>query len=474
MSKVVVLGAGITGLAAAFELAKAGMQVDVVEGESTIGGLAKNAHYKGFTFDMGPHRIYSESPETMQFIKGLCGNELLTVKRISRMRIKGRYIQYPPKPKELLTRLPPSLGFKFISSYLGNKFTSKDKLPDDSNYQGYLVRRFGKAMSDFFFLPYAKKVWGIPPTEISAEIAKLRLSQKNLTDTIKEIVKGPSPDKPKTAVEEFYYPKKGVGMIAEGLAEKVRKQGVTIHCQTKVTEFTSPPSLFGTRVLEVICESPQGQLNFPCDYVISTIPLSTLIPLTRHADQEISLISKSLRHRSILLFCLMLRKLQVTDDHWLYFPEEEYHYTRIHQPKNFSLDLCPINKSSLVAELTCFPDDHRWKSTDMEIYDYIIGDILAADLIHETDIEDYKVVRIRHAYPIYDSNYRNKLNQMFQYLQSIQNLITTGRQGLFHHNNIDHAIMMGQAAAQYCLQSSDSSKKWYENLHQFDRFRVVD
>jgi protoporphyrinogen oxidase len=474
MKKVIILGAGIAGLAAAHELAKNGFQVEIVEASSEIGGLAKNSHYKGFTFDMGPHRIYSESPETMQFIRELCGNELLSVPRKSRMRLKGRYYQYPPQAKELLRHLPPTLGLKFVASYFSSKLTPKSKKADDSNYAGYLINRFGKAMCDFFFLPYAKKLWGISPTEIHADIARLRLSQKNLTDTIKEIVKGPSPDKPKTAIMEFYYPEKGVGVIAEGLAEQVVKLGVEIHCSTKVTELKVERSLYGNTVTEVICETAGGQKRFSCDKVISTIPLSTLVGLTHPENQELVMVSKSLRHRSILLICLLIRKPHISDDHWLYFPEEDFHITRIHQPKNFSAALCPPNKSSLVGEVTCFPDDSRWNSTDMEIYDFVLGDFLASELIHETDIEDYHIVRIRNAYPIYDSNYQTKLNQIFQYLRTLDNLITTGRQGLFHHNNIDHSIIMGQAAAQNFQSPSASTRDWYDKLNEFDRFRVVD
>jgi phytoene desaturase len=54
MSKVVVIGAGFSGLSTACMLAKQGIQVDVVEKHSMPGGRARKFTENGFTFDMGP------------------------------------------------------------------------------------------------------------------------------------------------------------------------------------------------------------------------------------------------------------------------------------------------------------------------------------------------------------------------------------------------------------------------------------
>lgn len=52
--RVVVIGAGLSGLASAALLAKAGWQVTVVEKNAAVGGRARVLGKKGFTFDMGP------------------------------------------------------------------------------------------------------------------------------------------------------------------------------------------------------------------------------------------------------------------------------------------------------------------------------------------------------------------------------------------------------------------------------------
>ena len=474
MEKITILGAGIAGLSCAYELARRKIPCEIIEGLPEVGGLSRNFHYKDFTFDIGPHRVYSEYPDTLAFIQELCGQLPEHVQRKSRMRLKGRYYDYPFNAKELIRNLPPGLALKFIASYGWTLLSSGSKDLDESSYEGYLRKRFGKAIGDFFFIPYAHKVWGIPPAEISSDIVKVRLSQKNLYSTVKDLLSPPKNEKNKSYVSDFIYPKKGIGVIPNELARKVMELGVPIHLNTRITDLVLDKTLYGTFVQSLCCETPEGNRTIPVSSIVSTLPLAKLIPWTQPADPELVEISRHLKHRNVILGCIMLRKPQVTGDHWLYYPEEEFHFTRIHQPKNFSPELCPPNKSSLVVEMTCFQDDTRWRSTDLELYEIISNDLLATGLVQITDIEDYAIYRIPHAYPIYEKDYKSRLAKLFGYLGTVHNLISTGRQGLYHHNNIDHSIRMGQDAARHCNQHPQSSLPWYESISAYDRFRIID
>ena len=66
------------------------------------------------------------------------------------------------------------------------------------------------------------------------------------------------------------------------------------------------------------------------------------------------------------------------------------------------------------------------------------------------------------------------LARVHDYLRTFPNLISAGRQGLFNHNNMDHCIAMGRAAAR-CVQAHDApAAPWCDDLDQFDNFRIVD
>ena len=66
---VVILGGGLSGLAAAYELARAGKKVIVLEKWNDVGGLARTIKVGKFSFDTGPHRWYTKTIHSNAFIR---------------------------------------------------------------------------------------------------------------------------------------------------------------------------------------------------------------------------------------------------------------------------------------------------------------------------------------------------------------------------------------------------------------------
>lgn len=63
------------------------------------------------------------------------------------------------------------------------------------------------------------------------------------------------------------------------------------------------------------------------------------------------------------------------------------------------------------------------------------------------DIEDSCVLRQPKAYPVYDHEYKKYLGVIREYLESFENLQTTGRNGMHRYNNLDHSMLTGLMAA---------------------------
>ncbi|GIW60400.1 MAG: hypothetical protein KatS3mg087_1466 [Patescibacteria group bacterium] len=108
--EVVILGAGLAGLACGHELTKkSDQQITIVEKYPYVGGLAVTMRKNGFSFDSGPHRWFTKSNEVDQWLQDLMRDELVWVNRLTRIYYKGKYYFYPLKPLNALAQPRVSL-----------------------------------------------------------------------------------------------------------------------------------------------------------------------------------------------------------------------------------------------------------------------------------------------------------------------------------------------------------------------------
>ena len=66
MKKIVVIGAGVTGLSVAWKLSEKGYEVNIIEMDKFIGGLARSIKIENYFFDIGPHSFFSEDKEVFK------------------------------------------------------------------------------------------------------------------------------------------------------------------------------------------------------------------------------------------------------------------------------------------------------------------------------------------------------------------------------------------------------------------------
>src|SRR3989344_5215363 len=136
--KIVILGAGITGLTAAYALSRKGHQITIFEKSKEIGGLAGSFIDKdGCVYDYGPHQFCTDNPILVKILREILGeNLLIRSKKVSQYFFK-KYIPYPLKPLDYLTKIPLTLSVKVLFEVIFSHLILKLSIKSDDSFESW-------------------------------------------------------------------------------------------------------------------------------------------------------------------------------------------------------------------------------------------------------------------------------------------------------------------------------------------------
>src|SRR5438034_1113608 len=117
-TNVAIIGAGPAGLTAAYLLAKNEVPATVLEADPQyIGGISRTMNYKGYGFDIGPHRFFSKAREVEEFWDEILPDDMLELERLTRICYRGKFFSYPLKAVEALLKLGIFESARCVLSY---------------------------------------------------------------------------------------------------------------------------------------------------------------------------------------------------------------------------------------------------------------------------------------------------------------------------------------------------------------------
>ncbi|HEX20664.1 MAG TPA: FAD-binding protein, partial [Acidiferrobacteraceae bacterium] len=223
-ANVVILGAGLAGLAAGHALSRNGRDILVIERDSGVGGLAKTVHHAGFRFDIGGHRFKTTNPSIENLVTELMGGELLQVKRSSKILLRGKYFDYPLKPLNAFFGFGIPTATRILTDYLLERFLRARKNVPLISLQDWVVHNFGRTLFDIYFREYSEKIWGLDCQEICMEWVQQRIQGLSLGLAIKHALYKSAGGHLRTLANTFLYPPLGIGRIAEKFAAEIRRK----------------------------------------------------------------------------------------------------------------------------------------------------------------------------------------------------------------------------------------------------------
>lgn len=440
---VLVMGAGLAGLTVAQQLTQANHSLIAIERDKQIGGLARTIKQGDFRFDLGGHRFLTNDRDIDEYVKTLLQGDYLTVSRTSKILLNKKYFDYPLRPLNSVFGLGLAKSLQILADYAFQKLKNRFNDIPQSSLQDWVTAQFGRTMFELYFKQYSEKVWGIDCNRIAREWITQRIQGLSLGDAVKAALFNRRQAKHTTLTDQFIYPHLGIGAIAERLAEQI----VT---RNEIATGTSLLRLHhdGEKIQNAVVSHKGRNRIIKAKEYVSSIPLTAIVrALSPAAPQKIVDAVNGLRFRDLVIVTLMVNRDRVTDQTWIYFPDKDIPFGRIHEPTNWSANMAPPGHSSLVAEYFCFKGDETWNTTDEQLVEQTISGLQSLDILDKGNVIDSRVLRIPNAYPLFEVGFQEKCETILDYLDNFQNLSVTGRGGSFRYFNMDHTIASGMSIA---------------------------
>jgi protoporphyrinogen oxidase len=452
----VILGGGLTGLSAGYVLSRSGYGVKVIERDDVVGGLSKTIVYNGFRFDLGGHRFFTTDARLNDFVLELMVGELITVSRASKILLRNRFFDYPLRPANAFFGFGTLTSLRILADFCLEKCRGVFNKASAVSLEDWVIKNFGRTMFDIYFKVYSEKVWGIDCSRISSEWVDRRINGLSLAKTVKNAFFRMSVKNIPTLVDEFLYPELGIGRISDRLHEEISL------CNSVLTGTMVEAIHHSNSLIEGIVVSTPGHADVVTGaQFISSLPLTHIIRMLRPAPPAHILDAASrLRFRDLVVVGIMVDRKRVTDQTWIYIPEKNIPFGRLHEPTNWSEKMAPEGKTMLVTEYFSFKGDSIWAASDEELVKTTVRHLERLGFISGHEVCDRIVVRVPKAYPLFEVGYEGLCNQLYAYLERFANLHIAGRSGMFRYYNMDHAIDSGITAAEAVMgKKMDTEEK---------------
>jgi protoporphyrinogen oxidase len=431
--RILILGAGISGLSAAWKLQQLGFQTILLEKTSETGGLAGTVRQQGYGLDYGPHSFFTEDPEIRDTVLSLFDPPLESASRSVKFFFHGKTLDYPLTAASVLFQMGIRSGLRAVLSYLRQRLR-KTPQGEASDVESWALRHFGPYLYRFFFKPYTEQFWKYPCTELSPRTipTHTRLSfAKTLKHLLARKTGASQLDREKLPT---FYPRTGYGEIAAQITVRVQEAGGEILFNTCARRCIKERE--GWRV-----EADQkGEVReIQADHIISTIPIRSFVSALEPAPPfEVQSAAASLKYRPILMLGIITSRKNILPASYLYTLHRPYN--RITEMNQFSERTSPPGKNILAVEIPCRPDSDDYYQTAEELFEKCLPALEQDGVLRRNEAEGLILAKAPEAYPVYLKNYETALRTVQTYLAEDPSLSLLGRTGEFRYMDADQCM----------------------------------
>ncbi|MDD5618487.1 MAG: FAD-dependent oxidoreductase [Candidatus Omnitrophica bacterium] len=423
--KIVILGAGLAGLSAAWHLQKKAIECFVFEKEPVVGGLCRSKQIKGFIFDYDGHLLHFRNKYTLQLVKRLLKGNLVCHERSAWINSFGVFSRYPFQAN--LYALPRPVAKECLFGFLRVSQSRQDRPP--INFLQWINASFGKGISRHFMVPYNEKFWTVPLSEITCDWTNNFIPRPKPSEVVEGFF---TENKHRFGYNAtFWYPRQaGIGQLP--LAFEQQLHNVSKNCCISAIDLQN-------KELHI---TGKGKVKF--DTLISTMPLPELAKIIRPLPGNIMDMFRRLRWNSIFNLNLGIEGACQEGRHWVYCPQKDTVFFRAGFFHNFSDNIAPYGKGAIYTEVAYSKNKPINKK---QIVPRIINDLRACGILGKKNkVSVMDINDIKYGYLIYDKNYLRATAAIKEFLLR-NNIMTCGRYGNWQYMSMEDAIFDGKRAA---------------------------
>lgn len=416
-NNTIILGAGISGLGAAYSLRQKGETPLVLEKDETYGGLCGCFTIDGFTFDRFVHLSFAKDERVLN-IFNTSAKRIITHIPNPYNIYNRKWIKHPAQNNLYpLSAEEKSLIIKDFLSRPNN--VEADKI---DNYEQWLRIQFGNYFAEHFPMKYTKKYWMCEAKELETRWVGQRIYQPS----VEEVIKGSqTADTPVTYyAKEMRYPASGgyrqfFSLLAEGTDIRYGKEVTNIDTTKKTVKTSDNTTYHFTRL-------------------ISTLPLNLYPSLMPGMPEDIKEAARKLKATSGYHVSIALKTKDIPPYLWWYIYDEDILAARVYSPSLKSPNNAPEGCSSLQMEVYCAENAF----TEQELKERTVGKLIEIGIIKEEDILFTHIGFEAYANVIFDKNIYVCREKVRKYLIS-QGIEPIGRFGEWGYLWSDQSLLSG-------------------------------
>ena len=432
--RIVIIGAGPTGLAAGYRLRELGhTNFVMLEAREKVGGLASSeTSPNGFVYDIGGHVLFSHYEYFDKLFDKLLGDEYQLLLRESWVWMCDRFLPYPFQNN--IKYLPREVVLECLMGLIEAQREPLD-LARFRNFEELIYGVFGKGIAKYFMMPYNFKVWAHPPAMMNKEWIGERVSVVDIARVLGNVVldrddAGWGPN------STFKYPRHGG---TGGLFARMQP-----YVQDNL-RLESPVAGVDIEAKEVLLRDGSRERY---DMLLSTMPLDLLVQSMSSGEVPPVVREQAarLRHSGSHIVGVGLEQPAPSKKCWMYFPEGSSPFYRVTYLSNYSPEVVPdaSRNYSLLAEISHseFKPDDRDTVIERTVQGMVNTQLLKdAD---RADIVDTFLIERDYTYPTPSLERDPALAVLHAWLES-RDIYSRGRFGAWRYEvgNMDHSVAQG-------------------------------